>query len=84
MDPIFIIAIVFLVVGGAFAGYVVYHKETVIRPLEISEHDAVMAMSCDDLKIKHEKGQYWSFKNWKVANTKLCSCPGVECSTGGH
>ena len=42
MDPIFIIAIVFLVVGGAFAGYVVYHKTTVIRPLEISEHDEVM------------------------------------------
>ncbi|NDB91233.1 MAG: hypothetical protein EB167_00725 [Nitrososphaeria archaeon] len=72
-----------MVVGGAFGGYVVYHKETVIRPLEIAEHDAVSKMSCDDLKVKHEKGQYWSFKNWKAANAKLCSCPGVECS-GGH
>lgn len=84
MHPIFIIAIVFLVIGSAFAGFVVYHKETVVRPLEIAEHDDVSKMSCDDLKIKHEKGQYWSFTNWKAANTKLCSCPGVECTTGGH
>lgn len=80
MDPIFIIAIVFLVLGGAFAGYIVYHKEAVIKPLEIKEHQEVMAMSCDDLKLKHEKGEYWSFTNWKYANKKLCTCPGVECS----
>lgn len=84
MDPIFIIAIVFLVVGGAFGGYVVYHKETVIKPLEIQEREDVAGMTCDELKIKHEKGQYWSFKNWKMANDKLCACPGAECGGGGH
>jgi len=86
MDPIFIVAIVFLVLGSAFGGYVVYHKETVIRPLEIAEHEAVAEMSCDELRLKHEGGQYWSFNNWKMANTKMCSCPNPppQCSGGGH
>lgn len=87
MDPIFIIAIVFLFVGSTFAGFVVYHKQTVMNPLEVKEKAEIEAMNCDDLKLKHEGAQYWSFTNWKIANTKICSCPNPppQCtSTGGH
>jgi hypothetical protein len=85
MDPIFIVAIVFLVLGGAFGGYVVYHKETVIRPLEIEEHETVEKMTCEELRVKHEGGQYWSFNNWKLGNTKICGCPNPppQCTGGG-
>lgn len=85
MDPIFIIAIVFLFVGSAFAGFVVYHKETVMKPLEIEEKDQIESMGCDDLKLKHEGAQYWSFTNWKLANVKICSCPNPppQCTGGG-
>ncbi|MBM3905764.1 MAG: hypothetical protein FJ354_03655 [Thaumarchaeota archaeon] len=85
MDPIFIVAIVFLVLGGAFGGYVVIHKEIVIKPLEIEEHEIVEKMSCDELSKKHESGQYWSFNNWKLGNSKICGCPNPppQCTGGG-
>jgi len=79
MDPIFIIAIVFLFIGAAFAGFVVYHKQSVMVPLEMKEKADIEAMNCDDLKLKHEGGQYWSFKNWRIADTKIktqCVAPG--------
>jgi len=86
MTPIFIVAIIFLVLGSALAGFVVLHKQTVIKPLEIAEHDAVEKMSCEELRSKHESGQYWSFNNWKLGNTKICGCPNPppQCSGGGH
>jgi hypothetical protein len=74
MDPMFIIAIVFLVVGGAFGGYVVYHKEIVMRPLETQEKADIDGMTCDQIKLKHETGQYWSFKNWRIADAKVKAC----------
>lgn len=84
MDPIFIIGIAFLVLGGAFGGYVVYHKVTVMDPLEAQEKAEIEGMSCDQVKVKHELGQYWSFKNWKLANEKVMSCTGATAPTGGH
>ncbi|MBI5698066.1 MAG: hypothetical protein HZC29_06225, partial [Thaumarchaeota archaeon] len=70
---------------SAFAGFVVYHKETVMRPLEIEEKAQIETLGCDDLKIKHEGAQYWSFTNWKLANVKICSCPNPppQCTGGG-
>lgn len=80
MDPVFIIAIVFLFVGATFAGFVVYHKQTVMVPLEMKEKADIEAMNCDDLKLKHEGAQYWSFKNWKIANNKI----NTQCVTPGQ
>lgn len=74
MDPMFIIPIVFLVLGAALGGYVIYHKQVVMVPLEIQEKAEIEAMNCDEIKIKHELGQYWSFENWKIANAKVAAC----------
>lgn len=74
MDPMFIIPIVFLVLGAALGGYVIYHKQVVMVPLEIQEKAEIEAMNCDEIKIKHELGQYWSLENWKIANAKVAAC----------
>jgi hypothetical protein len=73
-DPMFVIALVFLVLGAALGGYVVYHKQTVMVPLEMQEKAEIEAMNCEEIKLKHELGQYWSFTNWKIANEKVKSC----------
>jgi hypothetical protein len=77
-DPMFIIAIVFLVLGASLGGYVVYHKQIVMVPLEMQEKAEIESMSCDEVKVKHELGQYWSFTNWKIANQKVKSCTPPE------
>lgn len=74
MNPIYIVAIVFLVLGSTFAGYVVFHKQTVMTPLVNAERAEIESMNCDQVKLKHEGGQYWSFKNWKIANAKVKAC----------
>jgi hypothetical protein len=74
MDPIFIIGITFLVLAGALGGYVVYHKETVMTPLEMQEKAEIESMSCEEIKVKHELGQYWSFRNWRIADDKVTAC----------
>jgi hypothetical protein len=74
MDPIFIIGITFLVFASALGGYVVYHKQTVMVPLEMQEKAEIENMSCDEVKLKHEQGKYWSFNNWKIANAKVHAC----------
>ncbi|MEM3064982.1 MAG: hypothetical protein QW177_06375 [Candidatus Nitrosotenuis sp.] len=73
-DPMFVIPLVFLVLGAGLGGYVVYHKQTVMVPLEMQEKAEIEAMNCEEIKIKHELGQYWSFNNWKIANEKVKSC----------
>jgi hypothetical protein len=73
-DPMFIIAIVFLVLGAGLGGYVVLHKQIVMDPLESQEKAEIEAMNCEEVKIKHELGQYWSFDNWKIANAKVKAC----------
>ncbi|HXG14069.1 MAG TPA: hypothetical protein VNK25_02965 [Candidatus Nitrosotenuis sp.] len=73
-DPMFVIPLVFLVLGAGLGGYVVYHKQTVMVPLEMQEKAEIEAMNCEEVKIKHELGQYWSFTNWKIANEKVKSC----------
>ena len=73
-DPIFIIGITFLVVGASIAGFVVYHKNTVMVPLEMQEKKQIEDMTCDEVKLKHEQGRYWSFDNWKIANAKVLKC----------
>lgn len=85
MDPIFIIGIVFLVLGAGFGGYVVLHKQMVMVPLEEQEKAELELMTCDEIKLKHEQGQYWSFTNWKIADAKVKSCAGITAPTsGGH
>lgn len=74
MNPIFIIGIVFLVLGAAFGGYVVIHKQMVMVPLEEQERAEIERMNCDQIKEKHELGEYWSFTNWKIADSKVKSC----------
>jgi len=74
MDPIFIIGIAFLVLGAGFGGYVVLHKQMVMVPLEEQERIDIEQMNCDQIKEKHEGGQYWSFTNWKIADAKVRSC----------
>lgn len=78
MDPIFIIGIAFLVLGAGFGGYVVMHKQTVMVPLEDQERAEIELMNCDEVKLKHEMGQYWSFTNWKIADAKVKSCTPAE------
>lgn len=73
-DQMFVIPLVFLVLGAGLGGYVVYHKQTVMVPLEMQEKAEIEAMNCEEVKIKHELGQYWSFTNWKIANEKVKSC----------
>lgn len=73
-DPMFIIPIVFLVLGAGMAGYVIYHKQTVMVPLEMQEKAEIEAMNCEEVKLKHELGQYWSFNNWKIADKKVKAC----------
>ncbi len=70
----FIIPLVFLVLGASLGGYVIYHKQTVMVPLEMQEKAEIEAMNCEEVKIKHELGQYWSFTNWKIANEKVKAC----------
>ena len=74
MDPIFIIGITFLVLASALGGYVVYHKEIVMTPLEMQEKAEIEGMSCEEIKEKHELGQYWSFTNWRIADDKVKAC----------
>ncbi len=74
MNPIYIIAIVFLVLGAALGGFVVYHKQVVMVPLEMQEKSEIEAMNCEQVEQKHELAQYWSFDNWKVANEKVLAC----------
>lgn len=74
MNPIFIIGIAFLVLGGGFGGYVVIHKVLVMDPLEIQEKQEIEQMTCEEIKIKHEGEQYWSFDNWKIGAAKVKSC----------
>jgi len=74
MNPIYIIALVFLVLGAALAGFVVYHKQTVMVPLEMQEKAEIESMNCEEIEKKHELGQYWSFHNWKIANEKVQIC----------
>jgi hypothetical protein len=74
MDPIFIIGIAFLVLGAGFGGYVVLHKHLVMDPLEQQEKEEIMQMNCEQVKMKHEKEEYWSFDNWKIAAAKVKSC----------
>jgi hypothetical protein len=47
-------------------------------PLEMQEKAEIESMSCDEVKVKHELGQYWSFTNWKIANQKVKSCTPPE------
>ena len=70
----FIIPLVFLVLGASLGGYVVYHKQVVMVPLEMQEKVEIEAMNCDEIRVKHELGQYWSFTNWKIANEKVKAC----------
>lgn len=77
-DPIFIIGITFLVLAASLGGFVVYHKQTVMVPLEMQEKAEIEAMNCDEVKQKHELGQYWSFTNWKIANAKVKACAPPE------
>ena len=74
MNAIYIIAVVFLVLGASLAGFVVYHKQTVMVPLEMQERAEIEAMNCEQVEHKHELAQYWSFDNWKVANEKVLVC----------
>jgi hypothetical protein len=74
MNPIYIIAITFLVLGAALGGFVVYHKQVVMIPLEMQEKAEIEAMNCEQVEHKHELAQYWSFENWKVANEKVLVC----------
>lgn len=73
-NPIFIIGITFLVIGASIAGFVVYHKHTVMVPLEAQEKQQIEDMTCDEVKLKHEQGKYWSFDNWKIADAKVHAC----------
>jgi hypothetical protein len=77
-DPIFIIGITFLVLAASLGGFVVYHKQTTMVPLEMQERVEIEAMSCEEIKVKHELGQYWSFNNWKIANAKVKACAPPE------
>jgi hypothetical protein len=74
MNPIYIIAVVFLVLGASLGGFVVYHKVTVMVPLEMQEKAEIEAMNCEEVEHKHELAQYWSFKNWKIADAKVQVC----------
>ena len=74
MDPIFIIGIVFLVVASTIVGYVMYHKETVMKPLILKEKAEIEAASCDQIKKKHELGQYWALSNFRLAAAKVHAC----------
>ncbi|HEY8109344.1 MAG TPA: hypothetical protein VIG05_00560 [Candidatus Nitrosotenuis sp.] len=74
MDPIFIIGIAFLVLASSIGAYVVYHKEVVMKPLILSEAAEIEAASCDDVKKKHELGQYWALSNYRLAAAKVASC----------
>lgn len=74
MDPMFVIPLVFLVLGAALGGYVIYHKQVVMVPLEMQEKAEIETMNCEQVKTKHELGQYWSFDNWKIANAKVDAC----------
>jgi hypothetical protein len=70
----FIIAIVFLVLGASLGGFVILHKQMVMVPLEAQEKAEIENMTCEEIKMKHELGQYWSFTNWKIANAKVKAC----------
>ncbi|MBI5146552.1 MAG: hypothetical protein HZA84_04960 [Thaumarchaeota archaeon] len=74
MDPIFIIGIVFLVLASSIGAYVVYHKEVVMKPLILQESAEIDAASCDEIKKKHELGQYWALSNYRQAAAKVASC----------
>ncbi|MBM2852206.1 MAG: hypothetical protein HW420_753 [Candidatus Nitrosotenuis sp.] len=74
MDPIFIIGIVFLVMASSIGAYVVYHKEVVMKPLILGERAEIADASCDEIKKKHELGQYWALSNYRLAAAKISAC----------
>lgn len=74
MDPIFIIGIVFLVMASSVGAYVVYHKEVVMKPLILGERAEIADASCDEIKKKHELGQYWALSNYRLAAAKISAC----------
>jgi hypothetical protein len=74
MDPIFIIGIVFLVMASSIGAYVVYHKEVVMKPLILGERAEIADASCDEIKKKHELGQYWALSNYRLAAAKISVC----------
>ena len=74
MDPIFIIGIVFLVLASSIGAYVVYHKEMVMKPLILGERADIADASCDEIKKKHELGQYWALSNYRLAAAKVSAC----------
>jgi hypothetical protein len=74
MDPIFIIGIAFLILASSIGAYVVYHKEVVMKPLILGERAEIADASCDEIKKKHELGQYWALSNFRLAAAKVSAC----------
>lgn len=74
VDPIFVIGIIFLVLASGIGGYVVYHKEMVMKPLILAEQAEIENMTCEEIDAKHASGQYWSFKNWRLGDDKVKAC----------
>jgi len=74
MDPIFIIGIAFLILASSIGAYVVYHKEMVMKPLILGEKAEIADASCDEIKKKHELGQYWALSNYRLAAAKVSAC----------
>ena len=60
--------------ASSIGAYVVYHKEVVMKPLILGERAEIADASCDEIKKKHELGQYWALSNYRLAAAKISAC----------